>query len=101
MWVVPKTTAGRYSHCNAVEAVEEVRRVMAKTPTEEELRLDIEELAELLRTDRSGARLRAALATHHLRPEDMVLGGLIETEEETMYGVFVNRAVAAGPRQGR
>jgi hypothetical protein len=65
---------------------------MAKTPTEEELRLEVEELTELLRTDRSLADLRAALATRHLRPEDVVLGGLTESEAETMWGVFVNRA---------
>ena len=62
------------------------------TPSEEVLRIDVEELAELLRTNQGLADLRAALATRHLRPEDVVLGGLIETEEETMYGVFVNRA---------
>jgi hypothetical protein len=66
---------------------------MPKTPpSEEELRLEVEELAELLRTDQGMADLRAALTTRHLRPEDVVLGGLLETEEETMYGVFVNRA---------
>jgi hypothetical protein len=65
---------------------------MPKTPTEEELRLEVEELAEMLRTDQGLADLRAALTTRHLRPEDVVLGGLTETEEETMYGAFVNRA---------
>jgi hypothetical protein len=66
---------------------------MPKTPPSEEvLRIDVEELAELLRTSQGMADLRAALETRHLRPEDVVLGGLIETEEETMYGVFVTRA---------
>ena len=65
---------------------------MAKTPTEEELRLEVEELTEQLRTDQSLADLRAALTTRHLRPEDVVLGGLTESEAETMWGVFVNRA---------
>jgi hypothetical protein len=65
---------------------------MAKTPTEEELRLEVEELTELLRTDRSLADLRAALTTRHLRPEDVVLGGLTESEAETMWGVFVDGA---------
>jgi hypothetical protein len=64
---------------------------MPKTPTEEELRLEVEELTEQLRTDQSLADLRAALTTRHLRPEDVVLGGLTESEEETMWGVLVNR----------
>ena len=83
MYLVPTTTT---PHCNGVE------EAMPKTPTEEELRLEVEELTELLRTDRSLADLRAALTTRHLRPEDVVLGGLTESEEETMWGVFVNRA---------
>src|SRR5262252_8836625 len=68
---------------------------MTKTPPieeEEELRLEVEELTELLRTDQGMADLRAALTTRHLRPEDVVLGGLVESEAETMWGVFVNRA---------
>ena len=69
-----------------------MRKMGPKTPTEEELRLEVEELTDLLRTDQSFADLRAALATRHLRPEDVVLGGLTESEEETMWGVFVNRA---------
>jgi hypothetical protein len=65
---------------------------MPETPREEVLRIEIEELAELLRTNQGLAKLRAALTSRHLRPEDVVLGGLIESEEETIYGVFVNRA---------
>ena len=69
-----------------------MRKMGPKTPTEEELRLEVEELTDLLRTDQSFADLRAALATRHLRPEDVVLGGLTESEAETMWGVFVDRA---------
>jgi hypothetical protein len=65
---------------------------MPKTPPEEALRIEVEELAELLRTNQGLAKLRAALTTRHLRLEDVLLGGLIESEEETIYGVFVNRA---------
>jgi hypothetical protein len=80
------TPTGQYSHCNGVE------EVMPKTPPEEVLRIEVGELAELLRTNQGLANLRAALTTRHLRSEDVVLGGLIESEEETIYGVFVNRA---------
>jgi len=66
---------------------------MPKTPPSEEvLRIEVEEFTELLRTNKGMADLRAALTARHLRPEDMVLGGLVESEAETMWGVFVNRA---------
>lgn len=59
-------------------------------PTEQVLRIEVEELTEMLRTDEAFADLRAALITRNLRPEDVLLGGLIGGEEETSYGVFVN-----------
>lgn len=52
------------------------------------LRREVEELTELLRTDAAFADLRAALTTRGLRPDDVVLGGLIEGEEATSYGVL-------------
>ena len=55
------------------------------------LKLEVEELTELLRTDDAFADLRAALTAHHLQPEDYLLGGLIGGEDESSYGVFVGR----------
>jgi hypothetical protein len=61
---------------------------MNRTPREE-LQLEVEDLTELLRTDDALADLRAVLISHGMRPEDVLLGGLIEGEDESSYGVFV------------
>jgi hypothetical protein len=55
------------------------------------LKREVEELTELLRTDHAFADLRAALTAHHLQLEDFLLGGLIDGEDESSYGVFVGR----------
>ena len=57
----------------------------------EQSKLEVEELTELLRTDDAFADLRAALISHGERPEDVLLGGLIGGEDESSFGVFVNR----------
>jgi hypothetical protein len=55
------------------------------------LKLEVEELTELLRTDDAFADLRAVLSAHHMPLEDYLLGGLIGGEDNSSYGVFVGR----------
>jgi len=55
------------------------------------LKRDVEEMTELLRTDDAFADLRAALTAHHMRLDECLLGGLIDGEDGSSYGVFVCR----------
>ncbi len=57
----------------------------------ETLKLEVEELTELLRSDDAFSDLRAALTAHHMPLEDYLLGGLIGGEDNSSYGVFVGR----------
>lgn len=57
----------------------------------EALKRDVEEMTELLRTDDAFADLRAALTAHHMRLDECLLGGLIDGEDGSSYGVFVCR----------
>jgi hypothetical protein len=57
--------------------------------TEDQLRQEVRELTELLRTDVSFADLRGVLATRGLDPSHVLLAGLIEGEEEHQYGVLI------------
>jgi hypothetical protein len=57
----------------------------------ETLKLEVEELTELLRSDNTFSDLRAALTAHHMQLEDYLLGGLIDGEDNSSYGVLVGR----------
>lgn len=57
--------------------------------TEEQLRQEVEEVTTLLRNDAAFAELRDLLADHGLVPSETVLAGLIDGEDESMYGVFL------------
>jgi len=64
---------------------------MSGTSSEALKKLEVEELTELLRTDVAFADLRAALTTHHMQLDECLLGGLIDGEDGSSYGVFVCR----------
>jgi hypothetical protein len=49
----------------------------------ETLKLEVEELTELLRSDDTLSDLRAALTAHHMPLEDYLLGGLIGGEDNS------------------
>jgi hypothetical protein len=57
--------------------------------TEEQLRQEVRELTDLLRTDGSFADLRDVLAARGLLVSQTLLAGLIEGEDEHQYGVFI------------
>lgn len=57
--------------------------------TEELLRQEVEELTDLLRNDAVFAGLRDLLTDRGLLPSETLLAGFIESEDESMYGVFV------------
>ena len=60
-----------------------------KRPPEELLQQEVRELTELLRNADSFADLREALATRGLPASETVLAGLIESEDESRYGVIL------------
>ena len=60
-------------------------------PSFEALKRDVEEMTELLRSDDAFSDLRAALTAHHMRLDECLLGGLIDGEDESSFGVFVCR----------
>lgn len=62
--------------------------MMARRASEEQLRLEVRELTDLLREDRSFADLRDVLLAKGLSPSDVILVGLIEGEDESRYGVI-------------
>ena len=64
---------------------------MSGTSSEALKKLEVEELTELLRTDVAFADLRAALTAHHMQLDECLLGGLIDGEDGSSYGVFVCR----------
>ena len=57
--------------------------------TNEQLREEVTELSDLLRTDDAFGDLRDLLAAHGLLVSETLLAGLIEGEDERRYGVFV------------
>lgn len=57
--------------------------------TEELLRQEVEELTDLLRSDAAFADLRDVLTDRGLLPSETLLAGLIESEDESSYGVFL------------
>ncbi|SCL36239.1 hypothetical protein GA0070624_5498 [Micromonospora rhizosphaerae] len=57
--------------------------------TEEELRLEVEELTDLLREDSDFADLRDLLAARGLRASDVLLAGFISGEDNSQYGVLI------------
>jgi hypothetical protein len=57
--------------------------------TEEQLRQEVRELTDLLRTGASFADLRDLLATRGHHPSQTLLAGLIEGEDEHQYGVLI------------
>ena len=57
----------------------------------EVLKLEVEELTELLRSGETSSDLRALLAAHDMPLDDYLLGGLIDGEDDSRYGVFVGR----------
>jgi hypothetical protein len=65
-------------------------RIMTGTSLET-LKLEVKELTEMLRADDTFADLRAALTAHHMQLEDYLLGGLIDGEDGSSYGVLVGR----------
>jgi hypothetical protein len=66
-----------------------VGKVTDRHGTEEQLRQEVRELTDLLRTDGSFADLRDVLAAHGLLVSQTLLTGLIEGEDEHQYGVFI------------
>jgi hypothetical protein len=63
--------------------------VTARHATEEQLRQEVRELTDLLRNDDSFADLRDALAGRGLLVSETLLAGLIESEDESRYGVII------------
>jgi hypothetical protein len=62
---------------------------MGESTSSELQRQEVCELTDLLRTDDSFADLRAALISKGVNPAEVVLAGLIESEEEDSYAVLV------------
>ncbi len=63
--------------------------VTARHATEEQLRQEVRQLTDLLRNDDSFADLRDALAGRGLLVSETLLAGLIESEDESRYGVII------------
>jgi hypothetical protein len=57
--------------------------------TEEQLRLEVVELTDLLRHAASFADLREVLAAKRAPASETILAGLIEGDDESRYGVFL------------
>ena len=62
---------------------------MTRLPSQEELEEEVGELTHLLRGDKSFVDLRNALSAEGLSVSETVLAGLIEGEDESLYGVVV------------
>lgn len=62
---------------------------MGEGTSNELLRQEVRELTTLLRVDDSFARLRSALISKGNDPANVVLAGLIESEEGDSYGVLI------------
>jgi hypothetical protein len=60
-----------------------------RRPLEEQLRLEVMELTDLLRHAASFADLREAVAAKGLSASETILAGLIEGEDESRYGVLL------------
>ena len=58
-------------------------------PPDELLRLEVRELTGLLRHADSFAGLRGALASKGIPASEVILAGLIESEDESRYGVML------------
>jgi hypothetical protein len=61
----------------------------ARRPPEELLQQEVRELTDLLRHADSLANLRDALAARGLPASETILAGLIESEDESLYGVIL------------
>jgi hypothetical protein len=66
-----------------------VSRQGARCPLEEQLQQEVRELTDLLRNDDTFADLRDALAAKGLSASETILAGLIESEDESLYGVII------------
>ena len=60
------------------------------TPADDLLRQEVRELTQLMREDATLADVRAVLAAHELQEDDVVLAGLIDSEDNSRYGVLVD-----------
>lgn len=58
--------------------------------TDEQLRLEVRELTDLLRTSATFGHLRDALAARGLSPSNTILAGFMEGEDESRYGVLLS-----------
>ena len=58
-------------------------------PRKEQLEQEVSELTDLLRNDETFADVRRALAARGLPASQTVLAGLIESEDESRYGVVL------------
>ncbi|BBH70816.1 hypothetical protein ACTI_75010 [Actinoplanes sp. OR16] len=64
---------------------------MTGSGDDSELRLEVQELTELLREDSDFRNLRVLLAAHGLRASEVLLAGLIGSEDNSEYGVFITK----------
>lgn len=62
---------------------------MSGTESTQSLRQEVRELTALLRSEASFADLRELLGRRNLAASEVVLAGLIESEDESSLGVFV------------
>jgi hypothetical protein len=63
--------------------------MLAERPPEDQLEMEVRELTSLLRDGGSCARLRGVLASRGLLASETILAGLIEDENEGMYGALI------------
>lgn len=55
------------------------------------LKQEVEELTELLRNDPNWSDLRKALSGKNLKPDNVLLAGFIEDEEENEFGAIITQ----------